>query len=146
MNRLCSVESIAVLIILCAASSVLYIHKTLQQKKLFFSSFNFLSHFSSHPFSSPNELLQTAFQTILLSFFSLVSSSYTISFSYLNPLHYRYLLLFPNCCSATSFLFHLVVYLSPKRRTPSQNISGAANIPTKLLSPQLLQSVTLSIS
>ena len=37
VNRLCSVESIAVLILLCAASSVLYIHKTLKQK-------NFSSH------------------------------------------------------------------------------------------------------
>ena len=37
VNRLCSVESIAVLILLCATCSVLYIHKTLKQK-------NFSSH------------------------------------------------------------------------------------------------------
>ena len=32
------------------------------------------------------------------------------------PRESRYLLLFPNRCSATSFLFHLLVYLSPKRQ------------------------------
>jgi len=37
VNRLPAVESIAILVLFCAASSVLYIHKTLIQEILFFA-------------------------------------------------------------------------------------------------------------
>ena len=77
-------EYLGILIVFSTACGVLYIHNFFLTEKLIFPSSNPLSYFSSHPFGSPNGLLQTAFQTILLSFSSVVSSSYNISFSFRN--------------------------------------------------------------
>ena len=104
----------------CSSSpgGVLYIHNLYFTEKLFFPSFDSPSHLPHNLLLSPNELFQPAFQTVPPSFFLAVSSSYRISFSYRNPQHCWYLPLFSNRCSVTSFLFHLLVYLSPKRQTP----------------------------
>ena len=93
------------------AASYIYTSSTLQKKPFPIVPFSYNLSFLLTKF------LQTTFQTLLVSFSSVVLSSYMISFSYRNPERCRYLSLFPNRGSATSVVFHLLVYHSLKSRT-----------------------------
>ena len=73
----------------CSSSpeGVLYIHNLYFREKLFFPSFDSTSHLPHNLLLSPNELLQTAFQTVPPSSPLVISSSYRVYFSYRNSQH-----------------------------------------------------------